>query len=110
MEQLKKFKGFVFKQLNEMTSNIRLISYRKIATIIIRFILVAIGIFFLLIPSVANGFPILFSDVGTYIASGFNKFVPIDRPIIYGLFLRHTSLAHSLWFVIISQALISLCG
>jgi hypothetical protein len=53
-----------------------------------------------------NGYPIVFSDTGTYIYSGVSKFVPIDRPIVYGLFLRHVSMLSSLWFVIVVQAAI----
>jgi hypothetical protein len=53
-----------------------------------------------------NGFPLVTSDSGVYILSGFKKFVPVDRPITYGLFVRHSSLAVSLWFTIIFQSLI----
>ena len=60
----------------------------------------------MLLPAFFNGFPLLYSDTGAYIASGFEGSVPGDRPITYGLFLRHASLAHSLWFVIIAQAII----
>jgi len=48
----------------------------------------------------------VYSDTGAYIASGFEGTVPGDRPITYGLFLRHSSLAASLWFTVISQALL----
>lgn len=53
-----------------------------------------------------NGFPIVDSDTGAYIFSGFTNTVKEDRPIIYGLFLRHISLAESLWLVIFVQSLI----
>ncbi|MCB9298536.1 MAG: hypothetical protein H6559_36300 [Lewinellaceae bacterium] len=53
-----------------------------------------------------NNFPIVFPDTGTYISSGFANYVPIDRPIFYGWFLRHASLAESLWLAILAQALI----
>ena len=62
--------------------------------LIFNLILIGIGIFFLLIPAFANGFPIMFSDVGAYIGSGFSKTVPIDRPIVYGLFIRQISMAY----------------
>ena len=53
-----------------------------------------------------NTFPYVFSDCGTYIGSGFELKVPIDRPIFYGLFIRHVSLLTSLWLVILVQGLI----
>ncbi len=60
----------------------------------------------LLIIAFYNRYPIIFSDLGTYIRSGFTGIVPVDRPIFYGLFVRHISLAHSLWFVAIAQSLL----
>lgn len=54
-----------------------------------------------------NQFPFVYPDTGTYIRSGFEAFYPGDRPIFYGLFLRHTSLYYSLWLVIFAQGLIS---
>lgn len=53
-----------------------------------------------------NNYPLLFPDTGTYIFSGFKRIVPIDRPIIYGLFLRYVSMAESLWLVILVQGMI----
>ncbi|MCC5922566.1 MAG: hypothetical protein JJT77_02175 [Crocinitomicaceae bacterium] len=48
-----------------------------------------------------NGYPIVFSDTSTYIASGFSMETPVDRPIIYGILLRFFSLnGLSLWLVI----------
>ncbi len=61
----------------------------------------------LLFPAFWNGFPLVYSDTGTYIASGFQGFVPQDRPLAYGFFLRHASLSASLWFTIITQALLA---
>ncbi len=59
----------------------------------------------LLIPSLANGYPLLFSDSGTYILAGFSFEVPIDRPIAYSLFLRLSSFSISLWLAIGIQIL-----
>ncbi len=53
-----------------------------------------------------NGFPLLYPDTGTYIHSGFTGQLPIDRPIFYGMFLRHASLAASPWLVILVQSAI----
>ncbi len=57
-------------------------------------------------PSYFNGYPFVFSDTGTYINSGFINKVPDDRPIYYGLFIRHISLATSLWLVVFMQCLL----
>lgn len=51
-----------------------------------------------------NKYPLVYPDTGTYIYSGFNNISFDDRPIFYGLFLRHISLSASLWFVIFAQA------
>lgn len=53
-----------------------------------------------------NKFPFVYSDTGAYVHSGFLGTVPRDRPLIYGLFIRHMSLAESLWLPIFAQALI----
>lgn len=53
-----------------------------------------------------NGYPLIYPDTGTYIWSGFNGEVPIDRPLLYGLFVRHMSLSTSLWFVVVAQGLL----
>jgi hypothetical protein len=60
----------------------------------------------ILLPSIINGYPILFSDTGTYILSGLDPMVPVDRPVFYGLFLRVTSLSISLWGTVISQSIL----
>lgn len=53
-----------------------------------------------------NKFPLVYSDTGTYIRSGFTNYIPDDRPVFYGLFIRHISLAVSPWLVILAQGLI----
>lgn len=52
-----------------------------------------------------NGYPLIYSDSGTCIFSGALWFVPFDRPIGYGLFLRFVNPLPSLWGVIFLQAL-----
>src|SRR5690606_34892748 len=55
-----------------------------------------------------NGYPLVTSDTGTYLNSGFNLTVPDDRPITYGLFIRFVSMGFSLWLPIFLQnALVS---
>lgn len=48
----------------------------------------------------------MYPDTGTYIDSGFRNYVPFDRPIFYGLFIRHISLSASLWLVVLMQSFI----
>lgn len=71
--------------------------------------LVSIGIGALILSIVGffNGYPLVYSDTGTYIYSGFSTFIPRDRPIIYGLFLKYFSLFQSAWFVILTQNLLT---
>ena len=58
----------------------------------------------LLAAAFHNGYPMVFSDSGTYISSGFEGKVPMDRPIVYGLFIRHASLAVTLWGPVLVQS------
>ncbi len=50
-----------------------------------------------------NGYPLVFSDSGTYVFSGWEMKVPVDRPITYGIFLRVASMGFSLWLPVIAQ-------
>lgn len=61
----------------------------------------------LIFPAFYNGYPLVYSDTGTYISSGMELLLPNDRPILYGLFIRFFSLGFTLWLVIYMQALIS---
>lgn len=54
-----------------------------------------------------NRYPLVYPDTGTYLASGWECYVPTDRPIGYGLFVRHTSLRESLWFTILFQGIMT---
>jgi hypothetical protein len=60
-------------------------------------------IIILLSAALYNGFPLVTSDTGAYINSGFHWEVPRDRPVVYGLFIRLASLKFSLWLVIALQ-------
>lgn len=53
-----------------------------------------------------NRFPLVYPDTGAYIGSGWAPYVPNDRPIFYGLFMRQVSLGDSLFLVIIAQGII----
>ncbi len=71
-----------------------------------QFVWVVIMLLLLMIPCIYNAFPLITSDSGTYIASGLQPFVPIDRPIFYGLFVGYLSLKSNLFLPIIAQSLI----
>lgn len=60
----------------------------------------------LLIPAFYNRFVILGADSASYMYSGIEGFLPVDRPFYYGFFFRHSSLKFSLWLTLISQAII----
>ncbi len=68
---------------------------------------VLLGAVLFLLPALYNGYPLVNSDDGTYIWSGFRMQQPGDRPITYGLFLRFFSLnGVSFWIPAFVQALI----
>jgi len=70
-------------------------------------ILIITGTLIFLLPAIINGYPLVYSDTSTYIASGFTLQPPVDRPIMYGLFLRFTSLnGVTLWSVVVLQGLL----
>lgn len=67
---------------------------------------VILGAAFILLPAFFNGFPIVNSDDGTYLHSGFMPEMPGDRPIAYGILLNVFSLnGVSLWIAIAVQAM-----
>jgi hypothetical protein len=54
-----------------------------------------------------NGYPIVYSDTSSYLASGFHLETLVDRPIAYGLFIRAFSFnGWSLWTVVIAQSML----
>jgi hypothetical protein len=61
----------------------------------------------LIVAAIYNGYPIVYPDTSTYLASGFELETPADRPITYGLFIRLTSLnGLSLWLTVFCQSLL----
>lgn len=65
------------------------------------------AVLMLIWPAMVNGFPFIYNDLSTYLASGFELKTPFDRPITYGIFLRIASLnGFSLWGVIVVQAIL----
>jgi hypothetical protein len=67
---------------------------------------VLIGSVILSMIAFANGYALVYSDTGTYIMSGKNMYVPLDRPIAYGLFIRSFGTI-SLWTVVLVQNLLT---
>lgn len=65
------------------------------------------GMFILLSAALFNGFPLVYSDTGTYIFSGFEGKIPFDRPIAYGLFIRYLSLSATLWLPVMVQCFLA---
>jgi hypothetical protein len=51
-----------------------------------------------------QGYPLLYSDSISYLASGSELQTPVDRPLAYGLFINFFSLGKSLFFVVFVQA------
>ncbi|MEI7662130.1 MAG: hypothetical protein WCK34_08030, partial [Bacteroidota bacterium] len=74
-------------------------------------VLLTAGLFYLLSLAaflwiaVYNRYPVVYPDTGAYIHAGCSGTVPVDRPVIYGLFVRHISMLRSLWFVAVVQGL-----
>lgn len=52
----------------------------------------------IMVPALVNGFPLVFSDTGTYLLSAFEGVVPADRPYWYGGFVRLMSF-HGTWLM-----------
>jgi hypothetical protein len=53
-----------------------------------------------------NGFPLLYSDTGTYLESARVLFPNPDRPIVYGLLVRAASLGREPLLAVLAQALV----
>lgn len=59
----------------------------------------------LLWVGIANGFPTVFSDTGTYLRIGTELYLPPDRPPTYGLAILPFYTLFGLWSVAIAQSL-----
>lgn len=68
--------------------------------------MVAMGTVLLLWPAIWNGFPLMYSDTGAYLATAFEGKVPLGRPTGYGLFIRYTSLGGNVWLPLVAQSLL----
>src|SRR5438105_2339930 len=70
-------------------------------------VVTALGVLLIMVPALVNGFPLVFSDTGTYLRSAFEGVVPADRPYWYGGFIRLASF-NGAWImgVVVTQALL----
>jgi hypothetical protein len=59
----------------------------------------------LLWPALLNGYPIVFSDTGTYLSQAIHLYVGWDRPAFYSLFMYALHLTLTTWPVVLAQAL-----
>lgn len=69
--------------------------------------LVACAGLMLLWPALANGFPLIFSDTGTYVSQVLEGHLGWDRPPFYSLYLALLGWGVSLWPPVAAQALAS---
>ena len=60
----------------------------------------------LLWPAVYNGYPLVFSDTGTYLSQAIHLYAGWDRPVFYSLFLLALHLTLTTWPAIIAQAVL----
>ena len=68
--------------------------------------LVLVGAIILCFSGFYNNFPLVFSDSADYLSGAFGWYIPIDRPVFYGIFLRIASLNTSLWLAILVQGIL----
>jgi hypothetical protein len=69
-------------------------------------IVMVVSVILLIIPALFNGYPLVWHDTYHYLFAGHHELVPINRPIMYGLFIKYISASFSLWIVVILQAII----
>jgi hypothetical protein len=65
----------------------------------------ALATFFLCLPAFYNTVPLIFPDSSAYIYAGFTNMELGPRVWTYGGFVRHVSLAETLWLVVLVQGL-----
>ena len=67
---------------------------------------IALAATLLLWPALWNGYPLVFSDTGTYLSQAIEHYLGWDRPIFYSLFLLPLHLTLTTWPAIAVQALL----
>lgn len=65
-----------------------------------------LGLPLLVWPAVLNGYPIVFSDTGTYLSQAIHLYAGWDRPVFYSLFMMALHWTLSTWPVVLAQAVI----
>ncbi|HEY6434508.1 MAG TPA: hypothetical protein VIZ17_21235 [Acetobacteraceae bacterium] len=68
---------------------------------------VALAALLLLWPAMVNGYPLVFSDTGTYLSQAIHHYLGWDRPIFYSLFLLPLHMRLTTWPVVCVQALLA---
>ena len=58
-------------------------------------------------PALWNGYPLVFSDTGTYLSQAIHRYLGWDRPAVYSLFLYPLHMQHTLWPIVAAQALLT---
>jgi len=64
----------------------------------------AAGVPLLLWPALLNGYPIVFSDTGTYLSQAIHRYAGWDRPVFYSVFMYGLHLTLTTWPVVLAQA------
>ena len=68
---------------------------------------ILLGAVLLLWPAAINGYPLVFSDSGTYLSQAVHHYLGWDRPVFYSLFMLPLHLTLTTWPVIVVQALLT---
>jgi hypothetical protein len=68
---------------------------------------ILLGATLLLWPAAFNGYPLVFSDTGTYLSQAVHRYLGWDRPVFYSLFLLPLHLTLTTWPAIVVQALLA---
>jgi hypothetical protein len=68
---------------------------------------IALAALLLLWPAMVNGYPLVFSDTGTYLSQAIHHYLGWDRPIFYSLFLLPLHMELTTWPVVCVQALLT---
>ncbi len=75
------------------------------SSVLLRVLTIVVCALIVLLPAIINGYPLVYSDTGTYLKSAFEGYVPIDRPYWYGVFIRASSFGgRTLWGVAMAQS------
>lgn len=72
-----------------------------------QFIYLILGTLLAVWPALYNGFPLIYSDSGTYMVTSVTLESPMDRPLFYGIFLRITAMQAILWIPLFVQGLLT---